>query len=269
MNTEAILTELKTAWMNNTEAADRFGFAVGDDFDSTYSKVSILSLIFYVVAYVTALKETLLSRWKEDVRQVGLSTHYGTAAWWVTAAKEWQYGDSVMVVDGRMGYETVTPSHRIVTAASVTAAGRALTLKVAKVDGQGGYSPLTADELESFQGYVDRIKPLGIYVDARSGQASPILIIGSVSYSAERSLADMSTAVHQALRDELDSLGFDGTVYVSRLTAAIVAVDGVVDCRIESVEVDGQDIAGSTTAYNGHFRLEEGTLTFLPVESYR
>lgn len=266
MTTEEILTELKIAWMNNEQAAALFGFTRGDDFDNTYSRVSVLALIFYVVAYVIALKETLLSQWKEEVRQVGLSTHYGTASWWVAAAKEWQNGDPLTVIDGRMGYATVDPSHRLITAASVTAEGRTLTLKVAKkTTFEGGYTPLSTDEKTNFEGYVEQIKPLGIYVDVRSSPANNIEILGSIGYDAELDLTNVKKNVREAILAELDNLPFNGTLYISRLNAAIVAVDGVVFCNIGSVLVDGTSVEVSTVPYSGYFSLSLAVFDYRPI----
>ena len=74
MTTEEIKRELTTAFMANADAANLFGFAQGASFNDRFSRVGLMSILFYVVAYVIALKERCLDAWKADIAATA-STH--------------------------------------------------------------------------------------------------------------------------------------------------------------------------------------------------
>ena len=194
MTTTEILTELQQALMTNTTAATLFGFTVGDNYDDRFSKIGPVSVMLYVVAYVTALKETLLEHWKEEVRQIADSTRYGTEAWWKATAKLWRDdpNELLTVVNGAVGYANdTTTATTPVRYAAVTAQGNTLTLKVAK-EGSAGPEALTSAQLSAFQGYVNSIKPLGIYVTAVSGDANLLQLHATIIYNPEITLQTLN-----------------------------------------------------------------------------
>ena len=65
------ITDIKATmtaeFMNSTVMATLYGFTVGDSFDSTFSKVSFESVLFYIVAFLTNTMEKLFDSHKADV----------------------------------------------------------------------------------------------------------------------------------------------------------------------------------------------------------
>lgn len=240
MTQKEVMEELTTSWMNNEEAARAFGFEQGAQFDRTYSKVSVLRLLMWVVSGVISLKETLLEEWKREVKKVAEESHYGTASWWVDVVKRWQKGDALSVIDGKVGYEVEDESKRIVTAASVTAKGRTLLLKVAKGE-RGQRGALTEEELKSLKGYVEAVKPIGLMVDVRSGAANKVSLGGTLRYRAELIEEDVKAAVIAAVEDAFDGLEFNGSLYEGRLAMALMRVEGVVDVHLDGLQIDGSE----------------------------
>lgn len=279
MTTTEILTELQQALMASTTAATLFGFTVGDQYDSHFSKIGPVSVILYVVAYVTALKETLLERWKEEVRQIADSTRYGTEAWWKATAKLWRDdpNELLTVVDGAVGYPNPsTTASTPVRYAAITAQGNTLTLKVAAADDSGTPIPLTATQLAAFQGYANTIKPLGIYVTALSGVANPLQLQATVTYNPEITLQTVQTTVLDAIDRFCHEMEFGGTLYLGRLTTAVMQVEGVVDFAIASATLlDGSTASVPTpftrsiVPHNGHCRLDRAaaatSITYIPI----
>ena len=191
-----------------------------------------MRLLLWVVSYVIAAKETAYEDWEEEVRAVADATHYGTEAWWVETAKAWQEGDALTVVDGRVCYATVDPTHRVVTSAAISTLGRTLRLKVAKGE-PGSLQALTASQLEAFQGYYMLIFLMG-YV------ANVVRMSGTVRYSAELNQGDVRQAVREKLTAVMGELPFGGRLYAGRLAAAMMAVEGVEDVNLTVLTVDGQ-----------------------------
>ena len=245
--------------MENAGVAQLFGFTAGASFDDVYARVSVVRLLIWVVSYVIAAKETAYEDWEEEVRAVADATHYGTEAWWVEAAKAWQEGDALTVVDGRVGYAVVDPTHRVVTAASVNTEGRTLRLKVAK-GAVGSLQALTASQLEAFQGYVEAVKPVGLHVTATSGVANVVKLQGTVRYSAELNKSDVKAAVRGALTAAMSELR---RLSVGR--AYIVGGTGAVSASVESARCRRNDIRGG-----GEMRNWNNTIgLLLPVKLQR
>lgn len=264
MTQKEVMDEMTVQWMHNEEASRVFDFEVGASFDAVFPKASIVRLLMWVCSGVIALKETLLGEWKREVEQVALATHYGTAQWWVEAVKRWQPGDVLDVIDGRVGYAEEDAGRRVVTAASVTAEGRTLLLKVAKGD-VGHREPLTTDELEGLRGYVDAVKPLGIMAKVISGPANRVSVGGVVRYRSEMDEQTVRDAVKQAVEKACDGLSFNGTLYAGRLTMAVMSVDGVVDANLGGLQIDGVDWTDSVVPTSGYVEFGGEELEFVKV----
>lgn len=261
MKQTEIYEEMTTAWMQNKEVAQLFGFEEGAAFDAVFSRVSIVRMLMWVVSSVIALKETLLKEWQEEVRKVAEETHYGTAAWWVDVVKRWQMGDPLSVIEGKVGYEVIDESKRMVTAASVTAKGRTLLLKVAKGE-RGSRQRLSEAELESLRGYVEQVKPVGLAVDVRSGSANSITLGGVLRYKAELVEEDVQEAVREAVEEAFDGLEFNGSLYEGRLAMALMRVEGVVDVQLRDLEIDGDGWTDVVVPSSGYVVLGEDKMTY-------
>lgn len=261
MTTNEVFEELTNKWMANEEAARVFGYNVGDNFDDHYSKVSVIRLLFWVVASVIALKETLLDEWKESVKKVAEDTHYGTSAWWKKAAFDYEVGKDLVVVDGKVGYATIDESKRIITAASVTELGRVIKIKVAKGE-VGNLSPLSAEELQSFNGYLNAIKPLGLIVSASSESANNVIVNGVLTYEGEYLKSDIEERVNEAINGYLKNLEFGGIFYIGRMVSEILKVDGVVNADIDSVMIDNVNVDGKASPSSGYAILSANNFTY-------
>lgn len=246
MTTEEIRKELTEAFMADPDAATLFGFAAGvDKFDDRFSRVGLMSILFYVVAYVIALKERSLDLWKKDIELTADSTRYGTWQWWVKTCKEFQNGDTTTVINGKVTYYPIDESNRIVTIATAKPSpvvnGTGLSLYVAKGT-QGSYQPLSQAELASFEAYIAQVKPLGMPVLVFSGAGAQLGVDISVTYNSTAPVSDLEQAVKDAIEAYITGVAFGGMVYKSRIASAVNAVEGVLDCVINSWSADGAGI---------------------------
>lgn len=243
--------QLQRQWMENEAVAELFGFEVGATFDSVYAKVSVIRLLFYVVSAVAAGKETSLDEWKEEVRRVAETTHYGTESWWVETVKAWQEGDELEEVDGRMGYAVVDESKKVVTAVSIGTAWRVLKIKVAK-GAAGQLEALSGEQLEMLQAYCNRVRPLGVRVKVMSGAANEVSLGGVVRYGAELNVGDVRRRVQEAVAEVLRDLKFGGVLYEGRIAAAMMAVEGVEDVKLGGLTIDGVAWSDKTEPRSGY-----------------
>ena len=254
MSVEEVYSQLQQTFVAMAASKRLFGLTEADAsraYGELFATTGVLSAILYAVAYVISLKETALESWKEAVSKTAESTRYGTWAWWIEAAKAFQLGDITEVIDGKVTYREIEPTHRIITAATVVQDGREIVIKVAKGE-NGNYSALSAEELQAFKGYIAEIKPLGLYVLAMSEPAAEVTIAGSVIYNSQLPQQQMRDKVVQALNDYFASLKFGGTIYRSQVADAIMGVDGVIDVAIANLVVAGNSVERSYQPIAGY-----------------
>lgn len=249
------------AWMQNETAAAVFGFRTGDAWEDTYSRVSVLGLIMWVCAYVQALVLRKLDDWKDEVNATADATRYGNEAWWKRMVMGFQLGDSVEVIDGKMGYRVEDETKQIVTGATIESIGRVLNIKVAKGDA-GSRVALTEDELAALQSYVDEIKPLGLAVDCSSGAAGVLSVAGMVRYSGQRTLAAVRAEVAEAVRAACDEMEFGGTLYASAVLHAVMSVKGVVSASL-TMQLDGSTVGEYVVPPSGYVVTDVNNIRYM------
>lgn len=262
MNQEEIFEEMQRRLMNDEVAASLWEFSVGDAFDDHFSRVSVTRLIMYVCSCIYALVGVKLDDWQREVNATADETRYGTEAWWKEQVLGFQYGHSVEVIDGRMGYAEDDAEARIVTAATIATVGRTLSIKVAK-GAAGSREALDDDELEALQSYVNAIKPVGITADVTSGSAGTVALTATVTYSGQRTRAVVEEEVEAAIGRVLGDLAFGGTLYSSAIIDAVLAVDGVDDMYISTITLDGETFQGAAVPPAGYAILGTSTINYI------
>lgn len=233
-NLSEIKKQLTDEFMANETAQQKFGFVAGASFDNTFSSVSIINIIFYIVAYVVWLRETALESWRSDVDATALATRYGTKEWWHRIALAWQDGDMTSVIDGAVAYNTIDETKQKVKFCAVVEEGRTLYLRVAGGNAPS-LAPLTDEELIRLQSYLSDVKPLGIRVVAQSYSADSLTVFAKIYYDGERIATDVDTEVKAAIEGYLASIVFGGMIYKSKIVDAIQAVSGVKDVEISNI----------------------------------
>ena len=267
MTTEEIRQELTTAFMNNSAAAALFGFTQGARFDITFSRAGLVSIMFYVVAHVIALKENILDTWKTEITALADHTRYGTWHWWVSACRAFQFGDNTEIIDGKVTYQYIDESKQIVTGVAIVEdpSSPAITIYVAKGT-TGDFQQLDQTELDSFKAYVAKIKPLGVKVLVESGPAEDISFNITVTYNSAMSLTALQMQIEQLIKEYLAyGVEFGGTIYCNRIMEKIMNIDGVLDVPQLDMLVSGSAVPRPLykPAY-GHAKYDSLNSVFTP-----
>lgn len=231
---QEIKNELTAAFVADETVINSYSLDVTKTFEEQFSKVSIESIIFYVVAYFIWLRETALESWRSDVNETALATRYGTEQWWSKVSIAWQDGDMTSVIDGAVAYATIDETKQKIKFCAVISEGRTLYLRVA-TGVSPNLAPLTAEELGRFQSYLNDIKPLGIRVIGQSYPADNLSIFANIYYDGERLLSDVDTDVKAAIDNYLGSIVFGGVIYKSKMADAIKAISGIKDVEITNI----------------------------------
>lgn len=239
MTSEDIKVRIENEFMRLAKSRGLFGLTANStaNYNDVFSRAGVLSTLISAVAYVIALKEWLFEDWKKEIEMVAAQGHYGTEAWWQKAAKEWQFGDEIKVIDGCMAYENVDESKRIVSAVCVKSAGRSISICVAKGN-VGSLEALSQNELTAFSAYVDKIQPLGVSIGTFSGKPAKVFIIAKVYAGSELGEEEIKKMVEGALNNYMAQLPFGGAIKVSAFYDLIMNIEGVRDVELTQISID-------------------------------
>ena len=169
---DQIKSELTAAFMQDTNLADKYGFAVGDDFNTTFSRVSIESLLLYIIAASIWTLEKLFDAHTQEVTDYISAMKPHTLRWYQEKAKAFLYG--LPLISGTDQYDTAGMTDeeiqqaRVVTFAAVSESDSTLYLKLATTDSTGNPAPLSEDQRTAFAAYLAEYKDAGVRVDVTS-----------------------------------------------------------------------------------------------------
>lgn len=269
------------AFMQDTNLAIKYGFEVGADFNNTFSKVSIESLLLYIVAVGIWTLEKLFDTHTAEVTDYIATMKPHSLRWYVEKAKAFMYG--VPLIDGSDQYDTTNltdeqiAEKKIVTFAACTEANATLYLKVAKA----GPAPLTADEKAAFIAYLHEIKDAGVRIDVISEQGDYLKLDMVIYYDPllinadGESKADGTKVVEQAIKEYIENIPFNGEFRKNELEDAIQAVEGVVMVEFNAAyhsETGDEDTYDEVVPYckpaSGYFKFDNADLSDVTYQPY-
>ena len=282
---EQIKTSMAEAFMQDTNLAIKYGFEVGADFNNTFSKVSIESLLLYIVAVGIWTLERLFDTHTAEVTDYIATMKPHSLRWYVEKAKAFMYGEPVLpeLISGSDIYDTTDMTDeqiaqaKIVTFAACTENNATLYLKVAKA----GPAPLTADEKAAFIAYLHEIKDAGVRIDVISEQGDYLKLDMVIYYDPllinadGESKADGTKVVEQAIKEYIENIPFNGEFRKNELEDAIQAVDGVVMVEFNAAyhsETGAEDTYDEVVPYckpaSGYFKFDNADLSDVTYQPY-
>ena len=113
-----IKAEITTSFMADEGLSSAYGFEVGASFDSVFSKVSLESIIFGIVATVIYTLEVLFDSHKSEITDLLDSQKPHRTRWYRDKVLAFQFGRSL--ADESDVYDEVVDSEKVVKFAAVT-----------------------------------------------------------------------------------------------------------------------------------------------------
>lgn len=261
-------------FVTNEEVKARYGLDASKTFDEQFSKVSIESILFYVVASAIYILEVLFDTREAEINAALDTRLTHNAAWYVRLAKAFQYGHQLP--DGTSTYAVIDTTAQVVTHAAVTEKNAVLYLKVATTKDEE-LSPLTDTKkdpvLTSFAAYIHRAKDAGVKIEITSAVGDDLRLVLDIWYdplvlNGNGSLiaAPEKKPVPQTVRNFIKSLRFNGEFRLDWLTDALQATQGVVIPTIVSAESrhaqnDYAVIDAKVIPYAGYLVIDDSNLT--------
>ena len=186
-----------------------------NDLTST-SIVSRWRLVFWVVAACAYAMDVVFDLAILTLQTIAASSRYGTLPWYVSIAKEFQYGDSLSLINLEWKYAIVNPANQIIKLAAAQEGPGIVNLKVAKLVGTIK-QPLIAAEYTAAKAYFNQRKPAGIKLNLISDNPDDLILDISINYdplvltaTGELISTPGTFPVNDAIESYLESLDFNG-----------------------------------------------------------
>ena len=262
-------------FMSDATLRDIYGLGDTQDFDSAFSRVSLESIFFYIVASAVYVLETMFDRFTEEVESKISSAVLATIPWYHQVCLEYQHGDS-MVFDEQtqqFRYSIDDASKRIIKFAACRDIGGGVYVLVAGSDDDGSPIALSNDVLSAFEAYLRNRKPAGVLLEVHSYNPDDIKLEMKVQYdpmilSSDGSLISdpSSRPIEDAVNGYLSSIVYGGVFNKTRLVDAVQSATGVKDVVLTgaSARPSGTvlftDITGNNyQSFGGAFKAYELT----------
>lgn len=245
---QEIKKEMTDAFVADSTLQTAYGLTPGKSFDEEFSKLSMESIFFYIVATsIWALEQVLeltVRRQNEFIRESKIHS----TTWYSDMAKRFQYGYGIPQNDyGGLNrwdvvYDVIDEDKQVVKFASVTAGASGLMVKVAGLDGSD-MAQLGNSEFAAFKDYMERVKAAGDFLNYRNADADDLkiklkvwvdgLVIGM---DGKRLDGSDDEPIRHAVESYLKGIDFNGKLVEQDLVDALQAVDGVRIIDVESLQ---------------------------------
>lgn len=150
------------------------------DLKST-SKVARWRIAFWVVATCAYAVDVIHDLAIITMEALAAKSRYGTLPWYVTVAKEFQYGDALVLIDDEWKYATINDANKRVKLAAAQEGPGIVNLKIANII-SGVKQPILTAEYNAFVAYVNKKKPAGITINVINALADDLSLQLTVNY---------------------------------------------------------------------------------------
>jgi hypothetical protein len=237
----------------------------------TQKSGGIFHTLLQWLAFVQKDAEQMYSAHVADVERLLAKGRIFSLDWWHAKMLAFQYGDDLFFSNGQIAYEKIDAEKRIITRCAVLESSvGGITLKVVK-GGIGALLPLNLEEQEALKVYCAKIKPAGLKIETVSLDAEPLVLQMKVHVDKMliahdgTSIAEGSKVVENGVRQFLQDVGFDGTVYLSQLTAYLQEIIGVRAVYIYRAQGGSSFFADNYNPKSGHlfFDLSKSVINYV------
>lgn len=213
------------------------------------SQTAIWNLWFFIQAFAINAFEQLQDLYKTELEDIAAAAIPNTDAWVQKKAFDWQYGDTIQLINLVPTYTVINAEKKIITRCSVvTDNNKICQIKVAKSDPP---TKLSSPELMSINSYYAIIGNAGIFYNIISDFADKIEIVADVYYNGQYS-STIADSTKLALENYLKNIPFDGIIYTSKIEDVFQSVTGIKDVKLIAINTrrDAQGYGTGTVLYN-------------------
>ena len=249
---DEIKNGIRADFVANSTLQETYGLDAGKTFDEQFSKVSIETILTYIVAVAIWALESLMAKHQTDIDTVITQNALCSIPWYHAQCMAFQLGHAVQFIPEtyRFEYPGEDENARIIKFASVrqleVEGVTKLRIHVSKMNKQ----PLSVAEKQAFEAYIKEVGAAGIHYEIISQAPTPLSFSLQIVRNAMvldvtgNRLNGGGNAVNEAIAAYLDGIIYGGVFNRTKLVDAIQAADGVVDVILNEVRV-GADVVTS------------------------
>jgi hypothetical protein len=242
--TAEIKTAMTEVFCKNATISELYGLDPDKTFDEQFSKASLESILFYIVAFAIYTFEKILDLHKQEVTTIINELKPHTLRWYVNKTKEFRKGQPLIDDTDQYSDENLTPEDiaklQIVTYASAEERSGTLLIKVAK--GSDNIEPLSKtdpSEFDALQEYLAEVKDAGVRIVLRSAEPDILLLNLTIHYNPMILQIDGKSLnggepVLNAINNYIKNLPFNGEYRNADLIDILQRVEGVVIATLNS-----------------------------------
>ena len=209
---------------------------------SNPSNASIWYNLLNTFAVEINILETLMEDLIVDLDNRALEIPVGTSKWYAAETLEYQYGDSLILVDGVPQYPIDDPTKKVAEVSASVVENGINIIKAAKLDGNGNPIPLDTPEYDGLVTYWIQKRMAGTGITVISQAGDDMIVYATIEVDGQKiSTTGQSQSnlliypVEVAIKNYYKQLDFNGRFLVMKLVDAIQAVDGVENVKITQV----------------------------------
>jgi hypothetical protein len=234
-----IKKQMTDAFMADAAIREKYGLREGDTWSGSFSSVSLESIMFFIVAACCHVLEVVFEKYVKVVDDKVSMAVVASVPWYYKMAKAFQYGDSLVLNEDtqQYGYAAIDEGKQVVKYAAVRDRGTSVQILVSG-EKDGKPVALSNSVLTVFKEYMNRVKVAGVVLSIRSKNADKMVIMAKVYVdslvinSDGTLISDGSKPVEEAINAYLANIVYGGTFNKTKLTNAILGVEGVSDVEI-------------------------------------
>lgn len=270
-----IKSNMTEAFLADATIIEAYGLDENKAFDQQFSKVSLESLFFYIVAVSIWALEKLFDLHKQEVGDTLKTLMPHTARWYRSKALTFQYGFDLLTdsdVFDNTGYsnEQIDTAKIVKYSAVVESESDSrLIIKIATEAGSGELIPVALEQLKSFTGYISEVKDAGVrvtvinYLPDRLKLSLRIVRNPLVLNGSGMHLVNANYPVNEAIQSFMKELPFNGKLSLQSLVDKIQSADGVSDISLDLAQTAW--INAETDTYDNWNDID---ISAIPVSGY-
>lgn len=264
-------------FMRNESAAAIYKFKVGSDFKTTFSKVSLESILFYVTAACAWSIEVLFDKFKADVDTRLDETIAHRPKWYRDKVLDFMVNKTL--VAEKDYYDTSAMSESDIAAAKVVKHAVAIedpdsSLLIIKVSGEkdGQRSPLPKEVENQLLAYINEIKDAGVKVRLVNMAPDEFNLKVEIYYDPMLLASHVVEDCQLAVKKYIENLPFNGVYTNMKLVDVLQEVKGVKVVELKAASsrkeetTDAEEINAMTVPAAGYFVLKNNTFNAIAYE---
>jgi hypothetical protein len=275
---DEIKESMTADFMRNETLAELYGFNVGEPFSEHFSKLSVESILFFVVATTQWTLEKLFATHVEETTDLLHQLKPHTRMWYANKAKAFQYGgrripDTDQYDNSDIEEKDIEKQRKVKYAAVEDKEG-VVYVKVAG-GSAGARTPIEGEELVALESYLNEVKDAGVKLVIHNKEANHFGIRMDVYYNPQvfdsnlNRLDGGGKTVHQAIRSFVENLPFNGEYQNSALIKMLLDLEGVVLVELKGSTCDNVPIDAKIVPDAGYFKVDnEDTDIVLKAQAY-